>query len=162
LTVLALGYSPNGKHLLSGSYFGAMNRWDAATGRLLHRFDDRLRQPFENGLDQLVQRFVISPDGRTIAAGYHGGGLRVWDAASGKELRRWKPGDASPSPVAVAPDGRTLVTTGYGVPCVWDARTGKPLHQLQGHRGSVHSIVYAPDGRTLATAGSDRTVRLWG
>src|SRR5207244_5425996 len=25
LTVLALGYFPNGKHLLSGSYFGAMN-----------------------------------------------------------------------------------------------------------------------------------------
>lgn len=62
---------------------------------------------FRGHTDQ-VQSIDFAPDGVTLASAAHDGTVRVWDAASGKELRAFAPGVGPLHHVAFAPDGLTL------------------------------------------------------
>ena len=65
--------------------------------------------------------------------------------------------------VALAPDGRHLVTTGYDSTArVWDLAGETPPVVLVGHTSPVvWDAAWSPDGATIATIGNDRTVRIW-
>src|SRR5262249_39269018 len=63
----------------------------------------RLRQ----GGDILFIAF--SPDGKTLASAGRGG-LRLWDVATGKEIRRFEGHRAEVYCVAFSPDGKTLAS----------------------------------------------------
>ena len=65
-----------------------------------------LRQ-FRGHIDQ-VQSIDFSPDGKTIASAAHDGTIRIWDAASGTEIRPFAPKVGKLHHVAFAPDGLTL------------------------------------------------------
>jgi RNA polymerase sigma factor (sigma-70 family) len=105
------------------------------------------------------------PDGKSLVSATLDGSVCLWDAATGKELRRLRaPGESEAvSVVAVTPDGKTLVAAGHHVPVVriWDVPTGRELRQLPGHGGGTAAIALSPDGKTLATATSDKVIHLW-
>jgi WD40 repeat protein len=54
-----------------------------------------------------VLSIAISPDGRSLASGSGDKTIRLWDLASGKELRRLKGHTDGVRSVAFAPDGRS-------------------------------------------------------
>jgi WD40 repeat protein len=107
----------------------------------------------------------FSPDGRTLAVSHAKGRIRLWDIAA----RRWRGEEKGPqsplSAVAIAPDGKTIVTTSFGEwPWLWERRTGKPLRRLRDPKGpnlpGITCAAFSPDGRTLAL-GDEGAVRLW-
>ncbi|WP_255355875.1 WD40 repeat domain-containing protein [Frankia sp. CpI1-P] len=70
--------------------------------------------------------------------------------------RRWVDG------LAVAPDGRSLASTGGdGAIRLWEVPDGRGQAVLAGHDGDVSACAFAPDGRALVSAGADGTVRIW-
>ncbi len=67
----------------------------------------------------------------------------------------------SNSPVAISPDGQTVVTASSdGTAQLW-SRQGEELAILRGHASGVWSAQFSPDGQTVVTASWDGTARLW-
>jgi hypothetical protein len=110
------------------------------------------------------------PDGRTVVTHTEDHTLRLWDAATGKELRRWDGFRSEVTAVAFAPDGKRLAC----VSADWDNRifvhdlgSGKKIAECVGPQGWVStpafkSIAFSPDGKILASAGTWRhTLDLW-
>ena len=88
--------------------------------------------------------------------------MRLWDAATGKELKTLSGDTDSVWALAYSPDGK-VVASGSGDKTVrlWDTATGKELKMLSGHTAGVRVLAYSPDGRVIASGSEDKTVRLW-
>ena len=97
-----LALSPDGKKIAAVGAGRAITLWDAATGKAIHQFPNR-DQP--NGV-------AFSPDGKMFAT-TDTPICRLWDVASGKELRQLKGHTNGLHGVAFVPDGKTLATAGY-------------------------------------------------
>lgn len=107
------------------------------------------------GHTYFVHSIAFSPDGTRLVSVSEDKSMRVWDVASGRELRRWAC-DGSRG-VVFLPDGRRAVTTGdiLSPPHVWDVESGesKPAFpEREGHE----TLALSPDGKTIAFAGGDR------
>jgi WD40 repeat protein len=154
--VLAVGFSPDGKTLVTASSDLGLKFWDAATG-------DSLDHPGFGGEKSDV---AFSADGALIASVSTEGGVRraeVWDAATGTSIATF---DAAPDnqdfSVALSPDGHFIAVGGFGrVVRLWDVRTRKLVHELDQGGNGAFTLEFSPDGRTLAISGYEPAASLW-
>src|SRR5262249_27311288 len=102
-----------------------------------------------------------STDGRRLATASWNGGVKVWDATTGKELRSLLVGDNGQGRgLAFGPDGRLAGADLDGTVWVGDPDTGDTALTLKGHVGRVHAVAMSRDGR-LASGSADQTVKVW-
>jgi WD40 repeat protein/tRNA A-37 threonylcarbamoyl transferase component Bud32 len=104
---------------------------------------------------------TLSADGRLALSGGQDGTLRLWDVATGAEVRVLGGPGSEVRAVALSADGRLALSAGGATLKLWDTATGQELGRLIGHTDTVKSVALAPDGRRAASGGEDRTVRLW-
>lgn len=124
----------------------------------------------------LVSAAAFSPNGRRIATCGTDWGIYVWDAATGKLIRRiaWPigpryllPGGAFSIPtggltaLCFTGNGRVLVGGESRTVRLWDIDNGKDLVCLRGHTGAISAVAVSPDGRQVLTGSQDGTARLW-
>jgi RNA polymerase sigma factor (sigma-70 family) len=106
---------------------------------------------------------VFAPDGFTVASAGDDADapVRIWDVATGKELRRFEiPGHVNAC--AFSPDGKFLAAGGEERTVhLWDAATGRVLRTLRKHPGPVTALAFSPDGGMLVSGATDQVVRLW-
>lgn len=109
---------------------------------------------------------AFSPDGRSLIAGYGNysgkqiGRVKVWDVASGNELKVFAGPPGGVNEAAFHPDGKKIAIAGSEVVEVWELETVRKHLDLKGHKKWVYCLAYSPDGQWLATGGWDRTVKL--
>lgn len=108
-----------------------------------------------------VTSVTYSADGRWLATASWDGTLRLWDTASGKEIRHIDvppPRDYKPAHIArvmFSLDGKLLVAAQQAMPnepgvIVWDRDSGKKIHEFE---AGTCGLALSPDGKTIACGG---------
>jgi WD40 repeat protein len=108
-----------------------------------------------------ASRVAFSPDGGTVAAGFHGRnqGVKTWDSSTGETILNIY--QRSVWDVALSPNGEYLAASGHeDTARIYDARTGAVIHSFQGLEIHGTSINFSADGRSVAT-GNGEGVQIW-
>jgi WD40 repeat protein/serine/threonine protein kinase len=109
-----------------------------------------------------VNAVAYTRDGKRLATGGNDKTVRIWDAATGREIARIRGHTNSVLGVAWSPDGARLATASLdGTARIWDGTSGQVLRQLCGPGAPVTAVAWRPDGARLATTGYDFRVRVW-
>jgi WD40 repeat protein len=109
----------------------------------------------------IVYAVTFSPDGVHVASASRDGTVRLWNTATGKEIRTLKEKDDPKRQqiytvysLAFSPDGKRLATGHefHGIVRLWDVADGRELREVKtdGLVG-VTNLAFSPDGRRLAT-----------
>jgi RNA polymerase sigma factor (sigma-70 family) len=148
-----LAFTPDGKAIAVTSQGKVIHLIAFASGKTIREFPH----------DSSVLGIAFSPDGKLMAAGGydHVKGnyfARLWEVATGKELRRFMHGKTGYGirSLAFSPDGKTLATGGDDARLrLFDVDSGKERRAFPkdgDRRMSRGSVAFAPDGKTVAAA----------
>jgi WD40 repeat protein len=114
------------------------------------------------GHRDIVNSCDISHDGRFIVSASSDEELKIWEVASGRELRALTGHRNSIETCAFSPDSRWIVSGGRdGKVKLWDALSGNEPVAIAGHGDAVATCVFSPNGRRIASASYDNTLRIW-
>jgi RNA polymerase sigma factor (sigma-70 family) len=109
-----------------------------------------------------VRALVYSPDGKLIASGADDYTVRLSDAATGREVRRFPKQNGCTFALAFTADGKHLAGGNLGGEItVWDVATGKVVRQFERQECSVKSIAFLPGDKQLVSGGSDGILQVW-
>jgi WD40 repeat protein len=84
--------------------------------------------------------------------------VRVWDCATGKLVREFKPAVSRLWRGALSHDGKLVAMTSIlGGPIhIWDAAKDCEVHAFPGHRNGSVVVAFSADGKTVYTANGER------
>jgi len=113
-----------------------------------------------------VYSLAFSPDGKTLAAGFVGGEIGLWDVTTGHRTSSLAENTADDfsnvNSLAFSPDGKMLASASADRTIrLWDVTSRRCLRTLAGHTSYVFDVKFSPDGMTLASASHDTTIKLW-
>ncbi len=178
--------SPDGKRLAAfetaKAWLATIELWDVASQRRLLSWKAHERQQ--------VMSLFFSPDSRQLFTSAGDGKVRIWDAATGRQLREFTHlGGGSPllSPFhqneALSPDGKLLALVESDVKSSlrigddeWKARISLhdtttceqvrlltcSFHAIQpAVKPAFSALTFTPDGKKLLTGGPGDFIRVW-
>jgi serine/threonine protein kinase/WD40 repeat protein len=161
----------------------AVRLWSPETGGLVGQW--RPKATRRTGESEMFS-VVSSPSGKHLLAHGEDGVVRMWDAASGRELLT-APANLGQEPLAVSSDGRLVVWPAAnpelrrslqeeGLPfppefpgldeweeraIVFDVRERKVRLIIAGHSAKLTALAFSPDSRRLAAGDSRGHLKLW-
>jgi WD40 repeat protein len=177
-------FSPDGRLAVTGGYNEDLRLWDMTSGQVAQRFPERVDStgPVAFSPDS---RFIVTVgykdhkeplDARLNEPGrwvkenlglptepplvFHRNNFaRLWDVATGREVRRFIGHTDEVVCVAFSPDGRFVVTGSKDdTTRLWETATGRELRRFL--HAPAGTVAFSPDGRFVLTTGFGK-VRLW-
>jgi WD40 repeat protein len=153
--ITSIALSPDGKHIVSGSYDMTAYVWDTETGELVSEL------PL--GLTDWVMSVAFSQDGKRVVCG-SGDNIFIFATLTWTTISGPLQGHTQlVAAVAFSRDGRFVVSGSYDKTVViWDVESGEILAgPVRGHSGLVTSVAFSPDGTRIVSGSYDETIRIW-
>jgi WD40 repeat protein/ribosomal protein S27E len=159
-------FSPDSSTLACGTYDSRLKLWSVTTGKELLNVRVHTAEQF---FQRVMSSLAFAPDGRTLAIGFgsrhwvtgdHDQIVKVWDLASGSELKKLTGHRNSIQSVAFSPDGRLLATASFDRTVrLWDTRNWNEVRTLMGP-DLFTAMAFSSSGDLLAAA-SRSTILMW-
>jgi WD40 repeat protein len=150
-SVMALGFSADGKTVSGEIEQGGIKLWNPETGEVKKQLADQ---------SDTGSIAVSSLDGTIMAeVGGNDGAIRLWNVASG-EQKSFPEADGPISAIALSPDGRGLAVAHPNLILLLNTATGKIIQKLRVPQTKIDCLSLS-DGQTLATASEDGTIQIW-
>jgi WD40 repeat protein/serine/threonine protein kinase len=150
--VLAVRFSPDGRHLVSAGLDKTFRVWNTATGECLAEL---------TGHSDRINAVAFNPRGTLLATGSSDRTIRLWNANTFREIGTL-PQTSVVYGLAFSPDGTRLVSACEDNTIrLWDPLRREEVAELHGHKSLVHAVAFSPDGTRLVTGSGDATVRIW-
>jgi WD40 repeat protein len=148
----SVAFGPDGRWAVAGCADKTVRVWNLA---------DRSEATVFRGHQAFVTSVAILPGDR-IASQDITGSVRVWERATGREVRTVQVREGFfTQDMAVSPDGTRLAVPSGNEVRVFDVDSGRVAQTLRGHSGTVSTVAFTPDGSRLLSGSYDTTVRLW-
>jgi len=149
-----VAWSPNGKHIASGSLDKTVQVWATNPGEHFQPYIYR-------GHTAGVQTVAWSPDSNRVASGAIDKTVQVWDALSGEHVAIYAGYTDAVNTVAWSPNGNYIATGATdNTVRLWEVATGELMYVYRGHRASVNSIAWSPNSQQIASGAADKTVQI--
>ncbi len=114
------------------------------------------------GYSGWISSVAISPDGKTLASGSTDNTIKLWNLATGKQIRTLTEHSGWVYSFAISPDGKNLASgSDNNTIKLWNLATGEQIRTLGRHSDYVLSVAISPDGNTLASTSRDNTIKFW-
>ncbi|MHC4707672.1 MAG: right-handed parallel beta-helix repeat-containing protein, partial [Planctomycetota bacterium] len=153
--VYELDVSKPGNYLASASVNRTTRVWKLESGKEVRRITH----------DKAVETVVFSPDETLIATATSGSleKTTIWETQTGNEVWRLPIGQASHQELVFGPNGRILVSGGYGGLTWWDLQAKELIHTISNSKGAkwAGDLALTQDGKYIAARLSDGTARVW-
>ena len=109
-----------------------------------------------------IYAVAFSKDGKLAFSLSLDQSLKVWEVASGREIKTWKMDSDQVRALSVSPNGYWVASGDkqQGIK-LWDVATGKKIQYFKGTRRRVNSLAFSPDGKYLLAGGEDKKISLW-
>ncbi len=108
-----------------------------------------------------VMMGTFTPDGVKVITASTDQSARLWDPATGLEVRRYAEHTGPLYALAVSRDGRTLVTGAQDNTLrVWDVPLNAPVRVFHQHPLAIRGLARSPEGSTLLTASADKMLNV--
>jgi WD40 repeat protein len=88
-------------------------------------------------------------------------GLRLWDLATSRVIRRFDSPAGDIRALVISPDGKTIAAGVYDTVILWELASGKERARFEGHQEWVWSLAFSQTGRLLASGSMDHTALVW-
>ncbi len=155
--LLSVVVSPDGERLAAGSWNGEVKVWEMSSRQELLAFDTK----------NVVSSLLFTPDSQQIASGctYMFGTLKVWDAASGKEVAKLESDAEWIQCLAFSPDGTRIATQSGDLDeakeaKIWEVDRRRTVFSLKLPGNESRPVAFSPDLRQMAAAWGQR-VKIW-
>ena len=122
-----------------------------------HLTDKSVRRAAEGHLSQ-VRALAFSPSGQQLVSTSGDGRIKVWDVATGLELRSLDVNADQSNAAVVHENGRLAVVASGSRIYLWDLPTGRREHEVARHDNTVTSLALVGD--RLASCSLDTMVRV--
>lgn len=165
--ITSFSWSSDSQTILTSSEDRTSKLWNVATGKTILTItpSGSQRKQTKSLLKALFTRDVLFDSESTAASfasdqtivtasttAFSNKFPRLWDVATGQKVATLKSTESESKPdfVAITPDRRMIVTSGFGAAHLWDADNGKLVGTLDDLTGTVS---FSPDGKKILASG---------
>jgi WD40 repeat protein len=144
-------FSPDGKHIATGSRDSTARIWNIVSGAELARLRHHA----------IVLSLSYSSDGRFLATASSDSTGRVWEVGTGREIARLVHEGIVES-VFFHPDNKHVTSSGADKRVVtWSISDVSAATRYLRHKNRLEDIAFSPDGKYFASADKDGFFRIW-
>lgn len=122
----------------------------------------KLETVVQKGHFSSVQSVAVDSRGALLASGSRDKTAKIWDVATGKEIRTFIGHESTVNGVSFSRDSKFLLTSSDdGSAKIWEVNTGKVIFTTPKDEKKVTAAVFSPDEKFVVTAGYSYELRIW-